>query len=120
MFDFLRNAFAVGSEKDSAGIQQISKERQKELIEKLAKAIVERGLSAPAILFLESVKPMNFLGSQAMLFLEPIIKVVFPYQSYSEVAILLENRGCIEQLILELEELSVKNPDLPEKEEKRR
>lgn len=120
MFDFLRNAFAVGPEKDILSAQQISREKREEFIRGLAEAIAERGLSAPVILFLESVKPMNFLGSQVMVFLEPLVKSVFPFQSYSEFAALLENRDCIEQLILELERLSVENPRSGEEEEKRR
>jgi len=120
MFDFLRNAFAVGPEKDIVSAKQISREKREELIGNLAKAIAERGLSAPTILFLESVKPMNFLGSQVMVFLEPLVKSVFPFQSYSEFAALLENRDCIERLILELERLSVESSRSWKEEEKRR
>ena len=120
MFDFLRNAFAVGPEKDIVSAKQISREKREELIGNLAKAIAKRGLSAPAILFLESVKPMNFLGSQVIVFLEPLVKSVFPFHSYSEFAALLENRDCIERLILELERLSVESSRSWKEEEKRR
>ena len=35
-----------------------------ELIEKIAKKVVEIGMEAPAILALESAKPLSFIGSQ--------------------------------------------------------
>ncbi|MEO6307072.1 MAG: hypothetical protein ABIO96_07445, partial [Nitrospiraceae bacterium] len=42
------------------------------LLERVADAVVKRGMAAPATVFLESLGPMNFLGSQALYFLTPI------------------------------------------------
>lgn len=105
MSDFLKNAFSAGPEKEIVSPDDIPEERRKELLEKLAKGIVDRGLTAPAIFFLESVKPLNFLGSQAMIFFEPIVRSIFPFQAYSEFAVLLEDRNTLEHLISEIERL---------------
>ena len=42
------------------------------IISNLAKEIVNRGMSVPAIFFLESTKYMSFIGSQMLIFLGPI------------------------------------------------
>jgi hypothetical protein len=104
MFDFLKNAFG-SPEHDVVSPDEIPLERKKILLEGLAKGIVERRLTAPAIFFLESVKPLNFIGSQAMIFFEPIIRSVFPFKTYSEFAILLQDRETLELLIQEVERL---------------
>ena len=44
----------------------------KKIISDLAKDIVQRGLSVPAIFFLESSKYVSFIGSQFLVFLGPI------------------------------------------------
>jgi len=42
----------------------LSSDEESKLIENLARAIVNRGLEAPAIMFLETVRPIAFLLSQ--------------------------------------------------------
>jgi len=68
------------------------------LLERAADAIVRRGMATPAVLFLESVGPMNFLGSQALHFLTPILDVVFPQRDVERVAYLLERRDTLARL----------------------
>jgi hypothetical protein len=68
------------------------------LLERAADAIAERGMAAPAIMFLESLGPMNFLGSQALYFLTPILNVVFPQRDVERVAALLERRDTLGRL----------------------
>jgi hypothetical protein len=75
------------------------------LIEKLARSVVNRRLTTPAILFLESVKPLNFIGNQVMLALDPVIKIFVTIEDYGKVAALLEDRESIEKLILRIEAL---------------
>jgi hypothetical protein len=69
------------------------------LLERIADAVVKREMAAPATVFLESLGPMNFLGSQALHFLTPIIELAFNAQEVSQVARLLERRGTISRLI---------------------
>jgi len=83
---------------------EISEERKREIIDKIAKNIVRRGLTAPAIMFLESVKPMNFIGAQVMIFFEPIILTFFNINEYREAALIFEERGAVERLIKGIED----------------
>ncbi|RME71177.1 MAG: hypothetical protein D6776_10580 [Planctomycetota bacterium] len=61
-------------------------------------------MEAAAILFLESVKPLGFLGSQALVFLRPFATlVVRSPQDYDRLTRLLERRDGIEALLRRLE-----------------
>lgn len=73
-------------------------------INKLAAEIVERHLAAPAVVFLESSKPLSFVGNQAMVFMNPIIHLFITVKDYDKYAKLLEDRGNIERLITAIEE----------------
>jgi len=76
---------------------------QEALLETIAQKIVDRGLSAPAVIFLESTKPLNFVGCQALNFLEPIVQSVFNLRNYNEFIQLMEHRSNIEKLICRIE-----------------
>lgn len=73
------------------------------LLASLARRIVERRMGTPAILFLESVKPLNFLGSQAMVFLAPVVTAVVSPAQWERLSKLLERRDAIEALIVAIE-----------------
>jgi hypothetical protein len=68
------------------------------LLERTAEAVVARGMAVPAVMFLESVGPMNFLGSQALHFFAPILDVIFPQRDVQRVALLLERRDTLSRL----------------------
>jgi hypothetical protein len=72
-------------------------------MERIAEALVRRGMAAPATVFLESLGPMNFLGSQALHFIAPIIDCAFDAQEIERVARLLERRDTIPRLIAIIE-----------------
>lgn len=75
------------------------------LLDQLATAVVRRGLTAPAILFLESIRPMNFLASQAMVFFAPMASLLFARKDYATLQTLLERRESIDRIITRIEEL---------------
>lgn len=83
------------------------------LIDRLAGRIVERGMSAPAILFLESTKPLNMVGCQALNFLEPIVQSLFSIRQYDDFVRLMEKRSNIEDLILRIEKLEEEKKTAP-------
>ena len=60
-------------------------------------------MTVPAILFLESVKPLSFVGSQAMYFFEPMVRALFALPDYERVAALMERRESVEALLLAIE-----------------
>ena len=78
-------------------------ERQEELLEKVARRVVDMRVSAMAIFLLESTKPLSYLGSQAMVFFQPIIQTAFNFKDYETVTEMIENRDNVEYLIRRIE-----------------
>ncbi len=60
-------------------------------------------MTVPAILFLESVKPLSFVGSQALYFFEPMVRALFSVPEYERFAALVERRENIEVLLVKIE-----------------
>lgn len=87
-----RHAFAVPA-------QERLTPWEHECLCKLAHKVVERGLTAPAILMLESARPLNYLGAHAILFFKPIISLVFAPGLCERVAALLQKRRALGALI---------------------
>ncbi|MDI6704003.1 MAG: hypothetical protein QME40_04990 [bacterium] len=69
------------------------------LLEKVATEINKRKMTHSAILFLESVRPLNFIGSQLMIALKPILDLFVNPTEYEKVAKILEKRKAIDRLI---------------------
>jgi hypothetical protein len=84
---------------------EVTEERKKFLINKIAQKVVDYRLSPVAIVFLESSKPLSFLGNQFMIFMQPFYRALFSYREYEEIAAMLEDRNNIEALICEIERL---------------
>lgn len=86
-------------------------ERQRELVEMVAKKVVKYRMTVPALLFLESVRPLNFIGSQALLMFQPFLGVLFNYQDLEVFSKFLEKRENMEVLMraIEDEEANYKN-----------
>ncbi|HET7027676.1 MAG TPA: hypothetical protein VFI28_08290 [Candidatus Limnocylindrales bacterium] len=78
-------------------------DRRDELVEQVAREIELRGLSAPAVHFLEASRPYRPLGANAMLFFDPVLRTIFG-GGVDGVSELLTDDACIEQLIDRLEE----------------
>ena len=74
-----------------------------DLVEEVAREIVLRGLTAPAVHFLEANRPYRPLGADAMLFFDPFLHQVFGGDLADASRILADDAG-IEQLIARLEE----------------
>ncbi len=101
VIDGIKHAFAIdGARLDDCDIA---------LIRKLADYVVRRNMSVPAVMFLESVKPLNFVGSQAMVFFKPIISRFFTSAEYDKLATILEKREVIDLLIKEIETRAEQN-----------
>jgi hypothetical protein len=83
----------------------ISVERREEILTKIAQKVIDLRLAPVAIIMLESSKPLSFVGSQLMVFMQPIVTSVFPFHQYDEVAALLEDRTNVEALIQKIEKL---------------
>ncbi|MCE1245008.1 MAG: hypothetical protein LWY06_00020 [Firmicutes bacterium] len=74
-----------------------------DFLNKLAREIVDRHLTAPAIVLLESSKPLSFIGNQTMVFFQPIINLFIMVKDYDKYSVLLEDRENVEKLICAIE-----------------
>ena len=68
------------------------------------------GMATPATLFLDSMGPMNFLGSQALHFLTPIIECALSGTELAQIALLLERRDSIARLVALIDAQSAPPP----------
>lgn len=93
---FWSDAFAVPS------AEPLPKEDEAWL-DSIADKLSRRGLAQPAILFLETTKPVHFIAGQAARFLDPIFSLVVPENGLGRLAELLEKRQAAERLIRALE-----------------
>ncbi len=101
----LKNAFEIKQTKpDELG------EKEQAILEKLARKINKYGMALPAIIFLESVKPLSFVAGQVMVFFKPFISAFFNTREYDLLASMLEDRNAIEALLKKIEALEQNAP----------
>jgi hypothetical protein len=79
-------------------------EASDELVESVAREIQLRGLTGPAMMFLEASRPYRPLGSQAMLFFDPVLRGVFGGDLAGVQHLLADDTG-IDRLLDRLEEM---------------
>lgn len=73
-------------------------------LDELADGIAARRLTPAAVFFLESMKPLGWVGSQVLLFFRPLVSLVWSDPvKWDRVQRLLEQRGSIELLLRRLE-----------------
>ena len=79
-------------------------EQLDDLVERCAREIQLRGLTAPAVHFLQASRPYRPLGANAMLFFDPVLRGIFGGELPVASEIMADDDG-IEQLIARLEDL---------------
>ena len=79
-------------------------EQRDELVEQVAREIQLRGLTGPAVSFLEASRPYRPLGANAMLFFDPLLRGFFGGDLESASEILADDAG-LEMLIVRLGDL---------------
>lgn len=99
-----RHAFAVKSEAKPLTANE------RALLDHIATKVVARRMETPMVLLLESVGPMNFLGSQALHALSPLLNLVGRAEETDRIAQVLERRDSLQQLITLIEAKSGKTP----------
>ena len=70
-----------------------------QLLAEVALAVKRKGLETPAVLWLESLRPLSFLGAQAMHFLTPFVQAFMPADRFRRLASVLEERANLERLV---------------------
>ena len=78
--------------------------REREVAARLAQFVARRQLVTPALMLLESGRPLNFVGSQVLAFLAPFATLIFSPEEYEVLVRLLERRQGIDVLIEALTE----------------
>ncbi len=89
----VRHAFAIRPALDSLSDEDLA------LLQRVADSVVRRGMETPATVALESIGPLNFLGSQALHVLTPFLELAFNPVDLERIAVLLERRDTVTRLI---------------------
>lgn len=74
-------------------------------VDKVARFVVRFGMTVPAILALESMRPLSFVGSQFMHMLSPSITAFLSTDDWDALAQLLERRSGLDFILRRIEEL---------------
>lgn len=99
--EWLKHAFAIEPEGPVE-----PNEAQKAVVDRLCRQVVERGMATPALVFLESVRPLNYVTSQTLQFFAPILSVVADAKACQDLADFLEHRGSVDYLCRRIEEMA--------------
>jgi len=76
------------------------------LANKVATFVVRRKMAMPAIMLLETGRPLNYVGSQFLVFLSPFVSLIFRTSSeFDRFALFLEKRDSIPCIIKQIESL---------------
>jgi len=102
LFSFLRGRPQASEERSQ------EQARKKEVVEKLARAVVARRLEAPAALFLELNRPIGFLFSQAAFFARPFLSFFLRPEDVEAAAEVLDDPRALDQLLDRMGELSAR------------
>ena len=94
----IKHAFAIPSDSEI-----VPTEEQKDIIDKVCIEISRRHLTSPALIFLESFRPLNYIGSQVMHFFHPFISAITNANGYRIFSEFLESRSSIDYLYNRIE-----------------
>lgn len=83
------------------------------LLERLARRIAELRMETPAILVLETARPLSLVASQTMIFFEPFAQMLFRFADYRRLAQLIERREALEELSVLIERAAAEREALP-------
>jgi hypothetical protein len=87
---------------DLSGVEPIPEDEDR-VLNKVAERVVRWKMTVPAIVFLESVKPLNYIGSQTLVFFEPIVQSIFDFKDYDAFRRAMERRENVERLMQKIE-----------------
>lgn len=83
----------------------LTDKRKAELCTKIAEKVVQFRVSPLAIVMIETIKPLSFLGNQLMVFFAPMVGAFTSSPIYDEMTAFFEERSNLEMLIQRIEEL---------------
>jgi len=83
---------------------------ESQVVDRVLHEVIRRQMTMPASIFLESVRPMTYLGSQAMHFFSPFMTVLIEPGAYRAFSSFLEKRGAVDYLVGRMEALQRERP----------
>jgi len=83
-------------------------EDENRVMDAVAARVIKWKMAVPAIIFLESMKPLNYIGSQALVFFEPIVQSLFNFADYDVFRRAMERRENVEILLQKIEAADAK------------
>ncbi len=86
--------------------EDLTTEEREKLINEIAEGIVKRGLTTPAILFLEMNRPLSFVASQSLVVGSPFLAPFVGIDRVQDFSRLLKDRENVELLIRRIEDVS--------------
>ena len=78
------------------------------MFDKVAEEVAKRQLVVPALMLIESLKPLNWIGSQFMLLVEPFTVYIFDWKQLRTLRRALQKRDSMEELAKRIEEADIK------------
>ena len=82
---------------------------QLQAVDRLARFVVRFGLTVPAVLAIEGMRPLGFVGSQFMHLLTPSIGVFLTPDQWNAIATLLEQRRGVDVILERIEKLDAEH-----------
>ena len=82
---------------------------QHQAVDRLARFVVRFGLTVPAVLAIEGMRPLGFVGSQFMHLLTPSIGVFLTPDQWNAIATLLEQRRGVDVILERIEKLDAEH-----------
>ncbi|RKY22388.1 MAG: hypothetical protein DRQ55_01125 [Planctomycetota bacterium] len=77
---------------------------ERQLLEQIADSVVARGVALPAMMFLETVAPMNMLSSSMLQLASPMWRMLLPASRIDLAAAILQRRESIPALLTMIDE----------------
>ena len=81
------------------------KHAEKKIMDLYAKKVIDKGMSVPAVFFLEMIKYLAFIFSQSMIVFGPLATIFVNSKRYYELSDILSNRNNVEYFICQIERI---------------
>lgn len=95
-----RNAFSLGPPGPAVPTPE-----EREVIDRILAVVVRREMAGPAILFLESSRPLSGVAAASIHYFAPFASALVDSSALAHLASFLDRRGSVEWLCRRLEEL---------------
>lgn len=88
---------------------ELTEEEEQKLINNIAKLVVDKGLEAPAIMFLEATLPLSFVASQLAIVALGPLQWLFELETPKYTTLFMKKEN-VRRIIERIDELSKPNP----------